>query len=318
MFVDSPPMRLLVRSLSHESDGVLSLELVDPDGADLPEWSPGAHVDLRLPGDLSRQYSLSGDPSDRRRYRLGVLREAAGRGGSAYVHEVLRPGHLVEVGGPRNHFALEVAASYLFVAGGIGITPILPMVAAAEAAGATWRLLYGGRSASSMAFTDELAQYGDRVGLWPHDTHGLLDLDDLLGEARADTLVYCCGPEPLLAAVEERMSAWPAGALHLERFAAPVVERDPADEHAVEVVLAESGRTVLVPPETSVLQALLDEGVDVLHDCQDGICGSCEVKVVEGEVDHRDHVLSEPEKAANGCMMVCVSRARGQRLVLGL
>jgi ferredoxin-NADP reductase len=311
-------MPLLVRSMTHEAAGVLSVELVDPDGHDLPPWEPGSHLDLHLPGGLSRQYSLSGDPTDRSRYRLGVLREEAGRGGSAYVHEALRPGDHVEFGGPRNHFRLEPAGAYVFVAGGIGITPILPMLAEATAAGVGWSLLYGGRTAASMAFTAELATYGDRVTLWPQDRHGLLDLDGLLGTPRPGTVVYACGPEPLLAAVEQRMTAWPTGALHLERFAAPVVERDPGDEHALEVVLAESGRSVLVPPERSVLEVLLQEGVDVLHDCQEGICGSCEVKVIEGEVDHRDHVLSEPERAANNCMMVCVSRACGKRLVLGV
>ena len=311
-------MPLLVRSMAVEAAGVLSVELVDPDGHDLPPWEPGSHLDLHLPGGLSRQYSLCGDPADGSRYRLGILREDAGRGGSAYVHEALRPGDRVDIGGPRNHFRLAPAAAYVFVAGGIGITPILPMLAAATAADAEWTLLYGGRTAASMAFTTELAAYGERVTLWPQDRHGLLDLDALLGVPRPGTLVYACGPEPLLAAVEQRMRAWPAGALHLERFAAPVVERDSANEHAVEVVLAESGRAILVPPDRSVLEVLLEEGVYVLHDCQEGICGSCEVKVIEGEVDHRDFVLSEPEKAANGCMMVCVSRARGKRLVLGL
>ncbi len=311
--------QLLVRSMAVESDGVLSVELVDPQARDLPAWEPGAHIDLHLRDGLSRQYSLSGDPRDRKRYRLGVLREPDGRGGSAYVHDALRPGHTVGFAGPRNHFRLEPAASYVFIAGGIGITPILPMLARVEAEGATWTLLYGGRTASSMAFTGELASYGDRVTLHPQDVHGLLDLDTLLAESRSDTLVYCCGPEPLLRAVEERMAAWRTGALHLERFAAPEAPvRDPADEHAVEVVLAESGHTLHVGPETSILDALLDAGVDVLHDCQEGICGSCETKVIEGEVDHRDYVLTEQEQAANDCMMVCVSRACGKRLVLGL
>jgi ferredoxin-NADP reductase len=311
-------MLLMVRSLTHESTGVLSLQLLDPDGHDLPAWEPGAHLDLHLPGGLSRQYSLSGDPADHTCYRLGVLREESGRGGSAYVHDTLRPAQLVEVAGPRNHFRLEPAASYVFVAGGIGITPILPMLAEAQAVGADWSLLYGGRTAASMAFTTELAGYGERVTLWPQDTHGLLDLDGLLATPRPGTLVYACGPEPLLAAVEQRTEAWPAGSLHLERFAAPVVERDLAADDAVEVVLAESGRTVLVPADRAILDVLLEEGVDVLHDCQEGICGSCEVKVIEGEVDHRDFVLSKPEQAANSCMMVCVSRACGKRLVLGV
>jgi len=311
-------MLLLVRSLTHESAGVLSVQLVDPTGAALPPWEPGAHLDLQLPGGRSRQYSLSGDPADRSHYRLGILREEAGRGGSAYVHDTLRPGQLLEYAGPRNHFRLEPAPAYVFVAGGIGITPILPMLAEATAAGADWTLVYGGRTAASMAFTAELERYGGRVTLWPQDTHGLLDLDALLGTPRPATLVYACGPEPLLTAVERRMATWPAGALHLERFAAPVVERDPTDDDALELVLAESGRTVLVPADRSVLDVLLEEGLEVLHDCQEGICGSCEVKVIEGEVDHRDFVLSEPEKAANSAMLVCVSRACGKRLVLGL
>ena len=311
--------QLVVRSMTLESDGVLSVELVDPAGRELPAWEPGAHVDLQLSDGLSRQYSLSGVPHERHRYRLGVLRESAGRGGSAYVHDTLRPGQVVGFAGPRNHFRLEPSPSYVFVAGGIGITPILPMLARAEAEGASWTLLYGGRTASSMAFTDELARYGDRVTVHPQDTHGLLDLDTLLGTPQPDTLVYVCGPEALLKAVEERMAAWPEGSLHLERFAVPDAPvRDVADEHAVEVVLAESGRTLMVGPETSILDALVADGVDVLHDCQEGICGSCETKVIEGEVDHRDYVLTDREKAANDCMMVCVSRACGKRLVLGI
>jgi ferredoxin-NADP reductase len=311
--------QLLVRSMTAEADGVLSMELVDPGGHELPPWEPGAHLDVQLVAGLSRQYSLSGDPHDRQRYRIAVLREPAGRGGSAYVHDVLRPGHLVGYSGPRNHFRLEPSPSYLFIAGGIGITPILPMLARVEAEGARWRLAYGGRTASSMAFTGELEARGDRVTLYPQDAHGSLDLDALLGTAEPDTLVYCCGPEPLLRAVEDRMAAWPADSLHLERFAAPEhPARDPADEHAVEVVLAESGVTVTVGPESSILQALLDAGVDVDHDCTEGICGTCETKVIDGEVDHRDYVLTQRERQAGDCMMVCVSRACGKRLVLGL
>ena len=177
--------QLLVRSMTAESDGVLSIELVDPQGHELPSWEPGAHLDVQLTAGLSRQYSLSGDPHDRRRYRIAVLREPAGRGGSAYVHDVLRPGHLVGYTGPRNHFRLEPSPAYLFIAGGIGITPILPMVARVEAEGARWSLVYGGRTASSMAFTDELAARGDRVTLHPQDAHGLLDLDALLGHPSA-------------------------------------------------------------------------------------------------------------------------------------
>jgi ferredoxin-NADP reductase len=310
---------LLVQALSWEADGVLGVTLTDPAGRELEPWEPGAHLDLALAAGLSRQFSLCGDPADRARYRLGVLREVAGRGGSAYVHDVLRPGRRLRVRGPRNHFRLEPAAGYLFVAGGIGITPILPMIAAAQAAGARWTLLYGGRTAASMAFTGRLAGYGDRVTLRPQDVHGLLDLDAALGEPRADTLVYCCGPEPLIAAVETRCGAWPDGALHVERFAAPQQPaRDPTQEHAVEVVLAGAGRSVYVAADTPILDALLEAGVDLLSDCREGICGTCETRVIEGEVDHRDFILTEAERAANGYMMVCVSRARSARLVLDL
>ena len=312
-------MPLVVRSLTLESAGVLAVELVDPAGRELPDWEPGAHLDLRLPDAMSRQYSLCGDPADRSRYRLGVLREESGRGGSAYVHDVLRPGDHVGYVGPRNHFRLEPSPAYAFVAGGIGITPILPMLARAEAEGAAWTLVYGGRTAASMAFTSQVLAYGERVTLHPQDRHGLLDLNSLLGTPREDTLVYCCGPEPLLRAVEERMSAWPADSLHVERFAAPAQPaRDVAGEHAVEVVLAESGITVTVGPGTSILQAVLDAGVDVLHDCQEGICGSCETKVIEGEVDHRDYFLSDAEKKSGKVMQICISRARGAKLVLDL
>jgi len=321
----TPERELLVSALTWEAEGVVGITLTDPAGADLPGWEPGAHLDVQLPagtgtdGVLSRQYSLCGDPAERGCYRLGVLREVSGRGGSAYVHDTLRPGQRVRIRGPRNHFRLDPSPAYVFVAGGIGITPILPMIAAAQAAGARWTLLYGGRTAASMAFTGRLAGYGDRVTVRPQDVHGLLDLESLLATPQPGTLVYCCGPEPLIAAVEKWCAAWPDGALHVERFAAPEQPvRDPADEHAVEVVLQKSGRSVMVGPDQPILDALADAGIDVLSDCREGICGTCEVGVVEGDVDHRDFVLTEKEKAANQFMMVCVSRARSARLVLEL
>ena len=312
-------LKLVVHSMTVEAEGVLGIELVARDGADLPTWQPGAHIDLHLADGLSRQYSLCGDPGNTTRYRIGVLHESAGRGGSQFVHNRLRPGDDVEVEGPRNHFALEPAPRYLFVAGGIGITPILAMIEQAQRQGAQWSLLYGGRSASSMAYTTQLASYGERVQIRPQDQYGLLDLDTALGQPQTGTLVYCCGPEPLLQAVEARCAAWPAESLHTERFAAPTQPaRDPADEHAVELVLRSSGRTVSVAADTSILDALLGNDIAVLSDCREGICGTCEVAVVEGDVEHRDFVLSERERAAGKLMMVCVSRARSARLVLDL
>ncbi|MEU7814866.1 PDR/VanB family oxidoreductase [Pseudonocardia sp. NPDC049154] len=300
------------------ADGVVQLTLRDPAGADLPAWEPGAHVDLVLTDELTRQYSLCGDPAERSVLQVAVLREPAGRGGSAHVHEVLAEGDTVRVRGPRNHFALVTAPRYLFLAGGIGITPILPMVAAAEAAGADWRLVYGGRTRASMAFRDRLEErHPDRVEIRPQDETGLLDLAALLGEPAEGTVVYCCGPEPLLAAVEERCAAWPAGTLHLERFA-PKAGADDGPREAFEVELAQTGTTLTVPADRSILEVVEESGVAVLSSCQEGTCGTCETGVLDGVPDHRDSVLTAEEQSANDAMMICVSRSCSARLVLDL
>ncbi len=299
------------------ADGVAVLELRGVDGHPMPPWEPGAHVDLVLDGAATRQYSLCGDPADPECWRLGVLRDPGGRGSSLFVHDRLQAGDTVRVRGPRNNFPLEPSPAYLFVAGGIGITPILPMVAAAEAAGARWELVYGGRRWSSMAFLDDLARYGDRVSVRPQDATGMLDLDALLGTPREGTLVYCCGPEPLLAAVEQRCATWPAGSLHVERFSARP-QGDPVLKEAFEVELRASGLRLTVPPERSILDVVEAAGVGVLSSCAEGTCGSCETPVLDGEPDHRDSVLSESERSKGGCMMICVSRSCTPRLVLDL
>ncbi|MGW0911178.1 PDR/VanB family oxidoreductase [Streptomyces sp. NPDC002784] len=304
---------LVVLKRESLAEGVVGLTLAHPLGRPLPEWAPGAHIDLLLGPGLERQYSLCGDPADRAAWRIAVLREPDGRGGSAFVHERLGPGGTVRVRGPRQHFALRPAARYRFVAGGIGITPILPMLAAADAAGAEWTLLYGGRTRASMACTGELRRYGDRVTLAPQDETGLLDLASVLDGLPDGTLVYCCGPGPLLDAVEERC---PAGVLQVERFRP---KEQPAGQDAeFEVVLARSGRTVTVPPGVSVLDSVRAAGVEVLYSCAEGTCGTCETDVVEGTPDHRDSVLSDAERAAGETMLICVSRCRGKRLVLDL
>jgi ferredoxin-NADP reductase len=300
-----------------DGEGVVVLTLREAGGHPLPGWAPGAHVDLLLPDGVIRQYSLCGDPTDLHTWRIGVLDEADGRGGSRYVHRELHPGTPVRVRGPRNHFALAPSPGYLFVAGGIGITPILTMIAEAERAGARWELVYGGRQRASMAFLDELAHYGDRVTLRPQDEFGLLDLDTLLGTPRPDTLVYCCGPEPLLAAVEERCASWPSGSLRVERFTAkPLTE--PVLAGSFEVELTRSGLTLTVPPDRSILDVAEEAGVNVMSSCSEGTCGTCETPVLDGEPDHRDSVLTDEEQAANDCMMICVSRSRCPRLVLDL
>ncbi|MFJ2740025.1 PDR/VanB family oxidoreductase [Streptomyces sp. NPDC087440] len=298
--------------------GVRELTLRTPDGTDLPAWEPGAHIDLVLTPDLTRTYSLCGDPADRSAWRIAVLNEPSGRGGSVYVHHELAPGAKVTVRGPRNHFPLHPAPRYRFVAGGIGITPLLPMLAAAEASGAPWTLLYGGRTRPSMAYVDELtAHYGpDRVRIAPHDETGLLDLPAALADPDPDTRVYCCGPAPLLDAIAAHHAAtWPPGTLHLERF--QPVETEIAAE-SFEVELARSARTLTVAPDTTVLQAVRSAGVDVLYSCTEGTCGTCETDVLDGVPDHRDTVLTDAERATNETMMICVSRCKGPRLVLDL
>lgn len=304
---------LVVGRKEFAAEGVLALTLRHPLGEHLPAWEPGAHVDVLLEPGLERQYSLCGDPADRSAWRVAVLRESAGRGGSAHVHEQLGEGAKVRVRGPRNNFALEPAPRYRFVAGGIGITPILPMLAAAEAAGAEWTLLYGGRTRGSMAFGEELGRYGDRVTFAPEDETGLLDLASVLDDVPEGTLVYCCGPGPLLDAVEARC---PSGVLRVERFRPK--EQETGGTTAFEVELARSGRTLTVAPDVSVLDAVRDAGVEVLYSCTEGTCGTCETDVLDGEPDHRDSVLTEDERAAGETMLICVSRCRGKRLVLDL
>ena len=311
-------LELLVKQMTLEADGVLSLRLVHPDGDPLPEWSPGAHVDLTLKGSLVRQYSLCGDPGDRGSYRVAVLREQAALGGSEYVHEGLRPGHRLRVVGPRNNFDFLPAKRYVFVAGGIGITPLLAMLTEAERQGTDWELWYGGRREDSMAFLDELASYGDRVRVIPEETHGRLDLATALPTPDPGTLVYCCGPEGLLAAVEEHAAGWPEGTLQVERFKAKQIDVDPDGEQPISVDCRRSGRVVQVPADVPVIDALESAGITVSSSCRDGICGTCETKVLAGIPDHRDSLLSDTEQASGTTMMICVSRARTPELALDI
>jgi ferredoxin-NADP reductase len=204
------------------------------------------------------------------------------------------------------------------VAGGIGITPLLPMVARAEDLGADWQLVYGGRTRAGMPFLQRLQEYGNRVRVLPQDEAGLLPLAELVGTPLADTLVYCCGPAPLLDAIDAMMAGWPEGSLVVERFttaSTPWPHAD-AEDHAFEVELAGSGRVITVEPGVSVLEALERAGVPMISSCREGTCGTCEVDVLDGEVDHRDRLLTPQERAANETMMVCVSRCRGPRLRL--
>ncbi len=308
---------LVVADKSAAADGVVTLTLVHPAGGRLPDWTPGAHIDLVLPDGTTRQYSLCGDRWDAFRYRVAVLREPRSRGGSAYIHDRLRPGDSLGAGGPRNNFPLVPAEKYLFIAGGIGVTPLLSMVRQADLLGADWTLLYAGRSRASMAFLGELAGYGERVRVLPTDSGGRLDLAAWLGRPLPGVRVYCCGPDRLLAAVADLCAAWPRYTLHTERFVpkAPAVT---ARDGAFEVELRRTGVTVTVRPGVSVLEAARQAGVSVLSSCGRGVCGTCETTVLAGEPDHRDSLLDDADCARGDCMFICVSRSAGTRLVLDL
>ncbi|ALO07848.1 Flavodoxin reductases (Ferredoxin-NADPH reductases) family 1 Vanillate O-demethylase oxidoreductase [Streptomyces venezuelae] len=301
------PRRVLVTGRSAPAEGVVELRL---EGAGLPAWQPGAHVDLVLPSGLVRQYSLCGDPADPSSYTVATRLIEDGRGGSREVHEQLHEGTEIEIRGPRNRFPLVGAPAYAFVAGGIGITPVLPMVRAAEAAGADWRLVYCGRSRATMPYLDEVERLGgDRVTVVAEDESGFPELD-FLAHVPAETAVYCCGPDGLMDAVG---AAMPEGrAPRLERFSAAA----PTGGTAFEVELRRSGRTVTVAADRTVLEAVREEVPGLMYSCRQGFCGTCRQQVLEGEVDHRDELLTDAER--DDSMLICVSRCTGKRLVLDL
>jgi ferredoxin-NADP reductase len=308
---------VVIAATASVSEGVVALTLHAADGGVLPAWTPGSHIDVVLPNGLTRQFSLCGPVEDRSQWRIGVLREPQSRGGSAFIHDEMSVGSAVRIRGPRNHFTLVDAQGYLFIGGGIGITPLLPMIAAVSARGASWRLVYGGRTRASMAFLDELRPYGDPVTVHPQDELGFLPLNELLDQPREDTAVYCCGPGPLLDAVETGCANWPVGALHIERFAPKALDPD-AVNYEFEIELAESGLTLTVPPDRSILQVIRDAGVTVIASCEEGTCGTCETGVLSGVPEHRDSVLRPDEQGTCEFMMICVSRAKTPNLVLEL
>lgn len=321
----TPASSIALRVIARDvlADQVVGLTLAHPEGQALPAWTAGAHIDLMLENGVVRQYSLCGDAADRNQYRIAVLRQdpaTGGRGGSCRVHG-LDAGATIEIAGPRNHFALQPSPRYLFIAGGIGVTPILPMLDEATASGAQWQCVYGGRNRASMAFTERLRRHGGAVRLTPQDESGLLDLEALLCQPRDDTRIYCCGPESLLQAVTASCEryGWKPGSLHVERFAAAPPSPDTAVvDTPFEVVLARSGLRVAVGATQSVLEALDCAGVPVPFSCGAGVCGTCETAVLEGRADHRDAILSDEERASGQTMMICVSRSHTSCLVLDL
>lgn len=307
-------MRLLIAQTTWEADGILSLRLCSPDGGSLPSWEPGAHIELALPSGRRRQYSLCGDPDDTRSYRIAILQVPSGRGGSVEVHTDTRAGQLITAQGPRNHFPLVPSPSYLFIAGGIGITTMLPMAARVAAAGSEWRLVYAGRRRAGMAFLGEVCALDpDRVDIMPTDERGRPDLNDIIGAASGGTAVYCCGPDPLLRDAQKLVADHPDLSLHSERFTGAAADGGAA----FHVELRRTGRTVDVPADRTVLQAIRDVAAGVPAGCEQGICGACRTTVLAGEPDHRDTLLSSADRAA-GAILICVSRARSEQLALDL
>lgn len=324
-FPIGPPARssitrmLRVAAVRREADNVVGLTLVDPRGRDLPGWTAGSHIDL-LVGDYQRRYSLCGDATDLSHYRIAVLREAGGRGGSEYIHTGVVPGQSVRIRGPKNHFRLaEGAAPCVLIAGGIGITPIIAMADRLRALGRDYVIHYAGRSRGAMVFRRRLERdHGDRLHLYSAEDGGRLDLEAAIAAAVPQAQIHACGPPRLLAALGELMRGR-SERLHVEHFTTDATVLDPGKEEAFEAVLQDSGLTVRVPCDRTLLQSLRASGIDIPSDCEEGLCGTCEVAVIEGDVDHRDQVLSASERTGNRRMMTCCSRARGgKKLLLAL
>ncbi len=312
-----PMLTVCVAAVETVAPGVRRFVLVRPDGRDLPSWTPGSHIDLMLPRNLVRQYSLCGDPDDPTRWEIAVLREQASAGGSEHLHDAVDAGTTLLVRGPRNHFELRPAEHYVFIAGGVGITPLLPMLAQADRRGLSWTLHFAGRSMRTMPYAAELStRYSDRVELYPSDEGRRLSVDAVTKGAPATAGIYACGPERLLAAVDAASRQRPPGSVQVERFAPKPIETRPNTAFTVEL---ESSRLELAVDEgLTILDVVRRAGIEVESSCEEGTCGTCETVVLEGDPDHRDSVLSAFEQDLGDTMMICVSRACGKRLVLDL
>jgi vanillate O-demethylase ferredoxin subunit len=316
-------LHVRVRSITWEAEGILSFDLrpMAP-RRELPPFTAGAHVDLHLPNGLVRSYSLLNSQDERDRYVIGVSRDAASRGGSRFLHESVKAGDALTVAAPRNNFALdEQAPLSVFIAGGIGITPVSSMIARLQALGRPWRLHYAARTRQNAAFVDALAALRERSGCEVHFAFDrepggrLLDIAGIVAALPAGAHVYCCGPLPMLDAFERAAKDLPPSRVHVEHFAA----RDAAsNEGGFSVELARSRRTIAIQPGHTILDSLEEAGIDAAYSCREGVCGTCEVRVLDGIPDHRDLVLSAADKAANDRMMICCSGARSSRLVIDL
>lgn len=315
-------VRIVNREVVAHDENVIALTLAAAEGGVLPSWHAGAHIDVLLPSGRMREYSLCGDTADREHYRIAIRRIPDGGGGSIEVHDALHVGDVVSIKGPRNAFPLAVpghgspARRLRFIAAGIGITPILPMLAVAERFGLDWSMIYTGRSADSIPFLDEVARFGDRITIRTDDRHGLPTMPELVGPvpaSDADLAVYCCGPVPMLENLRRHLADRADIELHYERFSPPPVENG----SPFTVTLASTGEEIPVAADESALAAIRRVMPSVPYSCQQGFCGTCKVRTLSGDIDHRDNILTEPEREA-GTILTCVSRSAGGNLTLDL
>jgi vanillate O-demethylase ferredoxin subunit len=306
-----------------EAEGICSFELVGTDGGLLPSFAAGSHVDVQVPGGLTRQYSLCNDPTETHRYLIAVLRDAASRGGSAAVHDLLKEGDVLTISAPRNHFGLaHEAKKHLLLAGGIGVTPILCMAERLANTGVDFAMHYATRAPERTAFRQRIAASAFAARVQFHYDNGdaaqKLDLQKLLSQPENGTHLYVCGPKGFMDAVlnTARAAGWPEAQIHYEFFGAEVAKSD--SDASFEIKLASSGRIVMVPKDQTVVQALAAAGVDIMISCEQGVCGTCLTRVLEGVPDHKDSYLTPEEQAANDQFTPCCSRSKTPQLVLDL
>ena len=311
---------LLVSARNREAEGVLSFELVDPDGKQLPPFSAGSHIDVETAPGLVRQYSLCNPPHERRRYQIGVLREPASRGGSASLHDRVQPGDCIRVSEPHNHFALAPDAKRsLLLAGGIGVTPILCMAERLKHIDAPFEFHYATRSRNRAAFIDRAKACNGHIYFDDEPQINRLDLEQLLTLPDPDTHVYVCGPSGFIGAVLTTTArlGWPDVQVHREFFAAAEeIEKAPSD--VFEIQIASTGKVLMVPPDASVTDILVSHGIDIPVSCQQGVCGTCITRLLDGVPDHRDTFMTAAEHARNDRFTPCCSRAITSSLVLDL
>jgi tetrachlorobenzoquinone reductase len=309
-------IRVRVKSITWETADTIALLLTPVDSGWLPDFEPGAHLDLHSPDGAVRQYSISSSHLDTSTYRLGVRVVVAGVL-SSFIQRTLRVGEVVTVSRPRNTFRFDASDRYLFVAGGIGITRLIPMIRTAQSRGAVWRLLFCNRNLRDAPFLEEPQSLKGDVSLYTSDLGTSLNIANTFAQVQPNTLIYCCGPAKLMTEIERATAHWPVDSVRFEWF----VLREPSTEHrseAFEVFCRRSNRSVMVQANQSIIDALATAGVDIPKSCEQGICGACEVQVIEGEVDHQDSILAPAERSSAKSMVICVSRARGHRLVLDI